>query len=70
MTEKWHGGKGSTPSPISNKKQFDTNWDKIFGKLDYEHDPEDKDWIKFQEVLENEKQFRYLFLGLLNWVHS
>ena len=36
MTEKWHGGKGSTPRPISNKKQFDTNWDKIFGKLDYE----------------------------------
>jgi hypothetical protein len=37
MTEKWHGGKGSTPRPISNKKQFDTNWDKIFGKLDYEN---------------------------------
>tara|TARA_B100001142_G_C14086950_1_gene559702 strand:- start:421 stop:591 length:171 start_codon:yes stop_codon:yes gene_type:complete len=36
MTEKWHGGKGSTPRPISNKKQFDMNWDKIFGKLDYE----------------------------------
>ena len=28
-----------------------------FGKLDYEHDPEDKDWIKFQEVLENLEKF-------------
>lgn len=29
---KWHGGKGSTPRPrkISNK-QFEDNWDRIFG---------------------------------------
>lgn len=27
----WHGGKGSKPRPISNQKQFDSNWDRIFG---------------------------------------
>ena len=26
-----HGGKGSSPRPISNKEQFDKNWDLIFG---------------------------------------
>jgi len=29
---KWHGGKGSTRRPMTNTKQFDDNWDKIFGK--------------------------------------
>ena len=27
-------GKGSTPRPIPNRKQFEDNWDKIFGKKD------------------------------------
>ncbi len=27
-----HGGKGSRPRPIEDKKQFEDNWDKIFGK--------------------------------------
>ena len=26
------GGKGSSPRPISNKKQFDKNWNLIFGE--------------------------------------
>ena len=30
MTQ-WHGGKGSTPRKV-DKKKFDDNWDKIFGK--------------------------------------
>ena len=25
-------GKGSSPRPIPNRKQFEDNWDKIFGK--------------------------------------
>lgn len=25
-------GKGSTPRPIPNRKQYEENWDKIFGK--------------------------------------
>jgi hypothetical protein len=25
-------GKGSSPRPIPNQKQFEDNWDKIFGK--------------------------------------
>lgn len=32
MSGKWHGGKGSTPRPIENKKKFDENWDRIFKK--------------------------------------
>jgi len=32
MMSKWHGGKGSKPRPISDRKQFEDNWDKIFGK--------------------------------------
>jgi len=26
------GGKGDAPRPISNKDQFDKNWDEIFNK--------------------------------------
>tara|TARA_R100001460_G_scaffold4800_4_gene13528 strand:- start:9238 stop:9429 length:192 start_codon:yes stop_codon:yes gene_type:complete len=29
---KWHGGKGSKPRPITNQKEFEENWDKIFGR--------------------------------------
>tara|TARA_B100001063_G_scaffold7201_1_gene5477 strand:+ start:16443 stop:16628 length:186 start_codon:yes stop_codon:yes gene_type:complete len=29
---KWHGGKGSNPRPIKNQKEFEENWDKIFGR--------------------------------------
>ena len=32
MREKWHGGKGSKPRPIEDRKQFEDNWDKIFNK--------------------------------------
>lgn len=32
MTSKWHGGKGDKPRPIENRKQFESNWDKIFNK--------------------------------------
>jgi hypothetical protein len=28
----WHGGKGSATRPLTDKKKFDENWDKIFGK--------------------------------------
>lgn len=31
MSDQWHGGKGSRPRP-TDKKKFDENWDKIFGK--------------------------------------
>ena len=26
------GGKGSAPRPIPDRKRFEDNWDKIFGK--------------------------------------
>lgn len=28
---KWHGGKGSSQRPV-DKKKFDENWERIFGK--------------------------------------
>lgn len=38
----WHGGKGSKPRPIYNRKQYEDNWDRIFNKekkdLNYESD--------------------------------
>jgi len=35
MTEKWHGGKGDRPRPISNREQFDVMWTRIFGNPKY-----------------------------------
>ena len=33
MTNKqWHGGKGSAPRKGANNKQYEDNWEKIFGK--------------------------------------
>jgi hypothetical protein len=31
MTDKWHGGKGSNPRPV-NEKKYKDNWEKIFKK--------------------------------------
>tara|TARA_B110000503_G_scaffold142685_1_gene240349 strand:+ start:1674 stop:1835 length:162 start_codon:yes stop_codon:yes gene_type:complete len=31
MSNSWHGGKGSSPRKINDRKQFEDNWDKIFG---------------------------------------
>ena len=28
----WEGGKGSKPRPMEDRKKFEDNWDKIFGK--------------------------------------
>lgn len=28
----WHGGKGSTPRTNTHSKQYQDNWEKIFGK--------------------------------------
>lgn len=33
------GGKGSSPRPIPDRKQFEDNWEKVFGKKK----PEDKE---------------------------
>ena len=32
MSEAWHGGKGSAPRPIEDRKKFEDNWDAIFAK--------------------------------------
>ena len=30
----WHGGKGSPPRTNTNSKQYQDNWERIFGKKD------------------------------------
>ncbi len=37
-----HGGKGSKPRPIEDKKQFEDNWNRIFGSKD-KKDAKDSD---------------------------
>jgi len=36
----WEGGKGSKPRPV-DKKKFDDNWDRIWGKKDKKDLPND-----------------------------
>jgi len=43
MTGTWHGGKGSVARPISDKKQFEDNWDRIFGNKDKEREESEED---------------------------
>ena len=31
MSNQWHGGKGSAPRKGANNKQYEDNWEKIFG---------------------------------------
>lgn len=33
---KTHGGKGDTPRPIANRNQYEENWDRAFGKKEFE----------------------------------
>lgn len=42
MSSKWQGGKGSDPRPIADKKKFDENWDRIFGKKPEPDKPKDQ----------------------------
>ena len=42
MSGSWHGGKGSSPRPINDPKQFRDNWDKIFGKKDSNKESKEK----------------------------
>lgn len=42
MKSKWHGGKGSDRRQGSNLKQYEDNWEKIFGNKNKE-EPEKKD---------------------------
>ena len=42
----WHGGKGSTPRTDTNSKQYQDNWDTIFGKKPKE---KHKDDIEFPQ---------------------
>jgi len=39
-------GKGSSPRPIPNRKQFEDNWDKIFGKKEKTDDESLTDVVK------------------------
>jgi hypothetical protein len=50
MSDKWHGGKGSKPRPVSDRKQFEDNWDKIFGNK--ENKPEEEKEVNPREDME------------------
>ena len=47
MTEKWHGGKGDKRRP-EDKKKFDENFERIFGKKRPDSN-KDKDSVYFQQ---------------------
>lgn len=51
---KWHGGKGSTPRPISDRKQYSDNWEKIFGVKGQQQQPnkstEEEERIKKEQA--------------------
>ena len=38
MSGKWQGGKGSDPRP-TNRKKYEENWDRIFGKKELSSNP-------------------------------
>ena len=50
MSKPSHGGKGSTPRKRDNPKQYDDNWDKIFGKKEKakKKPPVDKKEINYE----------------------
>lgn len=50
MSGEWSGGKGSKSRPISDRKQFEDNWDKIFGNK--ENKPEEENVDKPREDME------------------
>ena len=43
----WHGGKGSTPRTNTNSKEYQDNWDKIFGNKEK---PKPKPDVDEQEI--------------------
>ena len=55
MSKQWHGGKGDTPR-TTNDEAYRSNWDRIFGGIDY--GMLDKDVVKDKEkekIDENKK---------------
>ncbi len=52
MTEKWHGGKGDKRRP-EDKKRFDENFEKIFGKKRPDTN-KNKDTVYFQKKIYSE----------------
>ena len=39
VSGQWEGGKGSKPRPMEDRKKFEDNWDKIFGKKEKQNVP-------------------------------
>jgi hypothetical protein len=55
MTKQWHGGKGDTPR-VGNDEAYRSNWDRIFGGIDYGMlDKVDKDKEKDEDKDEGGK---------------
>ncbi len=55
MSGQWEGGKGSNQRKAANQKQFDNNWDAIFGKKDKPSAVDDCATTKAESAA-NEKQ--------------
>jgi len=49
----WHGGKGSTPRTDTNSKQYQTNWDTIFGNTNKVKEALEEVNEKFPNTLES-----------------
>lgn len=55
MTQ-WHGGKGSSPRPISvDQDTYESNWDRIFKKKVEDNTGVDKN--EYQDILSTEDCF-------------
>jgi hypothetical protein len=52
MSGSWHGGKGSTPRPMSvTQEEYENRWDAIFGR-DLKEEPNLKN--EYQDILSTE----------------
>ena len=47
MSKQWHGGKGDTPR-VGNDEVYRSNWDRIFGGIDYGMLDKDVDMVGTQ----------------------
>jgi hypothetical protein len=42
MSSSWHGGKGDAPRKGADRKAYEDNWERIFGKKDKDKDTKEE----------------------------
>jgi len=42
MSSSWHGGKGDAPRKGADRKAYEENWERIFGKKDKDKDTKEE----------------------------